>query len=178
VIRDVIPNEMLDDKTQYFVNTTGRFVIGGPLGDCGLTGRKIIMDTYGGFGYHGGGAFSGKDPSKVDRSASYMCRYIAKNIVAAGLAEKCEIQVAYTIGRAEPVSVLVGAYSTGVVSSLELTEIVKREFDLRPAAIIERLDFLRPIYRKSCNYGHFGRELPEFTWEKTDMVDALKKAVK
>jgi len=178
VIRDVISNEMLDDKTQYFVNTTGRFVIGGPLGDCGLTGRKIIMDTYGGFGYHGGGAFSGKDPSKVDRSASYMCRYIAKNIVAAGLAEKCEIQVAYTIGRAEPVSVLVGAYSTGVVSSQELTEIVKREFDLRPSAIIERLDLLRPIYRKSCNYGHFGRELPEFTWEKTDMVGALKKAVK
>lgn len=178
VIRDVIPNEMLDDKTQYFINTTGRFVIGGPLGDCGLTGRKIIMDTYGGFGYHGGGAFSGKDPSKVDRSASYMCRYIAKNIVAAGLAEKCEIQIAYTIGRAEPVSVLVGAYSTGVVSSQELTEIVKREFDLRPSAIIERLNLLRPIYRKSCNYGHFGRELPEFTWEKTDIVDTLKSAVK
>jgi S-adenosylmethionine synthetase len=178
VIRDVIPNEMLDNKTQYFINTTGRFVIGGPLGDCGLTGRKIIMDTYGGFGYHGGGAFSGKDPSKVDRSASYMCRYIAKNIVAAGLAEKCEIQIAYTIGRAEPVSVLVGAYSTGVVSSQELTEIVKREFDLRPSAIIERLNLLRPIYRKSCNYGHFGRELPEFTWEKTDIVDTLKSAVK
>ncbi len=178
VITDVISKDMIDEDTQYFINTTGRFVIGGPLGDCGLTGRKIIMDTYGGFGYHGGGAFSGKDPSKVDRSASYMCRYIAKNIVAAGLAEKCEIQVAYTIGRAEPVSVLVGAYSTGVVSSQELTEIVKKEFDLRPAAIIERLDLLRPIYRKSCNYGHFGRELPEFTWEKTDMVDALKKAVK
>jgi S-adenosylmethionine synthetase len=178
VIREVIPKEMLDKETQYFINTTGRFVIGGPLGDCGLTGRKIIMDTYGGFGYHGGGAFSGKDPSKVDRSASYMCRYIAKNIVAAGLAEKCEIQVAYTIGRALPVSVLVGAYSTGVISSQELTEIVKKEFDLRPAAIIERLDLLRPIYRKTCNYGHFGRELPEFTWEKTDMVDTLKKAVK
>jgi S-adenosylmethionine synthetase len=178
VIRKVIPKEMLDEKTQYFINTTGRFVIGGPMGDCGLTGRKIIMDTYGGFGYHGGGAFSGKDPSKVDRSASYMCRYIAKNIVAAGLAEKCEIQVAYTIGRAEPVSVLVGAYSTGLVSSQELTEIVKKEFDLRPSAIIERLDLLRPIYRKTCNYGHFGRELPEFTWEKTDMVEALKQAVK
>jgi S-adenosylmethionine synthetase len=136
------------------------------------------MDTYGGFGYHGGGAFSGKDPSKVDRSASYMCRYIAKNIVAAGLATKCEIQVAYTIGRAEPVSVLVGAYSTGVVSSQELTEIVKKKFDLRPAAIIERLDLLRPIFRKTCNYGHFGRELPEFAWEKTDMAEDLKKAVK
>lgn len=178
VIRDVIPEHMLDKNTQYFINTTGRFVVGGPLGDCGLTGRKIIMDTYGGFGYHGGGAFSGKDPSKVDRSASYMCRYIAKNIVAAGLAEKCEIQVAYTIGRAEPVSVLVGAYSTGVVSSQELTEIVKKEFDLRPAAIIETLDLLRPIYGKTTNYGHFGRELPEFTWEKTDMADTLKKAVK
>jgi S-adenosylmethionine synthetase len=178
VIRQVIPPEMLDSETQYYINTTGRFVVGGPLGDCGLTGRKIIMDTYGGFGYHGGGAFSGKDPSKVDRSASYMCRYIAKNIVAAGLAEKCEIQVAYTIGRAHPVSVMVGAYSTGVLPSIELTEIVKKEFDLRPAAIIERLDLLRPIYRKTCNYGHFGRERPEFTWEKTDAVAALKKAVK
>ncbi len=178
VIREVIPEEMLVDKTEYFINTTGRFVVGGPLGDCGLTGRKIIMDTYGGFGYHGGGAFSGKDPSKVDRSASYMCRYIAKNIVAAGLAEKCEIQVAYTIGRAEPVSVMVGASSTGVVPSSELTEIVKKEFDLRPAAIIERLDLLRPIYGKTSNYGHFGREKPEFLWERTDAVEALKKAVK
>ncbi len=178
VVQEVIPADMLDDDTQYFINTTGRFVVGGPLGDCGLTGRKIIMDTYGGFGYHGGGAFSGKDPTKVDRSASYMCRYIAKNIVAAGLAQKCEIQVAYTIGRAQPVSVMVGAYSTGVVSSQELTRIVLENFDLRPAAIIERLDLLRPIYRKTANYGHFGRELPEFTWEKTDLVEDLKRAVK
>jgi len=178
VVKEVIPQGMMDEDSQIFINTTGRFVVGGPLGDCGLTGRKIIMDTYGGFGYHGGGAFSGKDPSKVDRSASYMCRYIAKNLVAAGMAENCEIQVAYTIGRAQPVSVMVGAYSTGVVSSRELTEIVKKEFDLRPAAIIERLDLLRPIYRKSCNYGHFGRELPELSWEKTDLTETLKRAVK
>jgi len=178
VIKKVIPGEMLRESTEFFINTTGRFVIGGPMGDCGLTGRKIIMDTYGGFGYHGGGAFSGKDPSKVDRSASYMCRYIVKNIVAAGLARQCEVQIAYTIGRAQPVSVMVGAYGTGVVPSRELTEIVKKMFDLRPAAIIERLDLLRPIYRKTSNYGHFGRELPELTWERTDLVKELKRAVK
>jgi S-adenosylmethionine synthetase len=178
VIKKVVPLDMLDDKTQYFINTTGRFVVGGPLGDCGLTGRKIIMDTYGGFGYHGGGAFSGKDPSKVDRSSSYMARYIVKNIVAAGLAERCEIQIAYTIGRAHPVSVMVGTYGTGAITNEELNEIVAKEFDLRPSAIIERLDLLRPVYRKTCNYGHFGRELPEFTWEKTDLAETLKKAVK
>ncbi len=178
VIKKVVPEYMLQESTNIFINTTGRFVVGGPMGDCGLTGRKIIMDTYGGFGYHGGGAFSGKDPSKVDRSASYMCRYIVKNLVAAGLAETCELQVAYTIGRAQPVSITAGAYGTGVVPSRELTEIVKNMFDLRPAAIIERLDLLRPIYRKTCNYGHFGRELPELSWEKTDLVEDLKRAVK
>jgi len=174
VVRKVLPAEMLDDKTEYFINPTGRFVIGGPMGDCGLTGRKIIVDTYGGQGSHGGGAFSGKDPSKVDRSASYMARYVAKNIVAAGLAEKCEVQVAYAIGVAKPVSVMINAFGTGVIPSNEIARIAQEEFDLTPAGIIKSLDLLRPIYRKTAAYGHFGRELPEFSWERTDRVDSLR----
>jgi S-adenosylmethionine synthetase len=174
VVKKIIPAELMTDATRFFINPTGRFVIGGPMGDCGLTGRKIIVDTYGGQGSHGGGAFSGKDPSKVDRSASYMGRYVAKNLVAAGLCDKCEVQVAYAIGVAEPVSVMINTFRTGVIPSEKIAEIVRATFDLRPRAIIEQLDLLRPIYLKTAAYGHFGRELPEFTWEKTDKIDILR----
>ena len=167
---------LLHDKTEYHINPTGRFVIGGPVGDCGVTGRKIIVDTYGGFGHHGGGAFSGKDPTKVDRSACYMMRYVAKNIVAAGLADRCEVQVAYAIGVAHPLSVMVNTFGTGKVDEEKLAEIVPQVFDLRPKGIVQALDLLRPIYPQTAAYGHFGRELPDFTWEKTDKVDALKEA--
>jgi S-adenosylmethionine synthetase len=175
VVNKVIPADLLDENTKYFINPTGRFVVGGPMGDCGLTGRKIIVDTYGGQGSHGGGAFSGKDPSKVDRSASYMARYVAKNIVAAGLADKCEVQLAYAIGVAEPVSVMINTFGTGKIPSNEIARVVREEFDLRPRGIVETLDLLRPIYRKTAAYGHFGRELPEFTWERTDRVASLQK---
>lgn len=175
VIGKVLPADMLDANTKYFINTTGRFVVGGPMGDAGMTGRKIIVDTYGGQGSHGGGCFSGKDPSKVDRSASYMARHIAKNIVAAGLARKCEVQLAYSIGIARPISVLVHTLGTAVIPSKRIAELVDELFDLRPAAIIEYLDLLRPIYKKTSAYGHFGRNDPDFTWEMTNMAEALKE---
>ncbi len=180
VIRPVLePSGFFDEKDcEIFINTTGRFVIGGPMGDCGLTGRKIIQDTYGGSGHHGGGAFSGKDPSKVDRSAAYMGRYVAKNVVAAGLAPRCEVQIAYCIGVAEPVSVLVSSLGTSDIPEEVLTRAVREVFDLRPYHITKRLDLLRPIYKKTSCYGHFGRELPEFTWETTDAAADLRTAAK
>ncbi|MFQ5519180.1 MAG: methionine adenosyltransferase [Mariprofundus sp.] len=170
------PPGLLHADTAYHINPTGRFVIGGPVGDCGVTGRKIIVDTYGGFGHHGGGAFSGKDPTKVDRSACYMMRYVAKNIVAAGLADRCEVQVAYAIGVAHPLSVMVNTFGTGKVNESKLADIVREVFDLRPKGIVQELDLLRPIYAQTAAYGHFGRELPDFTWERTDKADALKAA--
>ena len=178
VIKPVLPEELVDKDMKIYVNPTGRFVIGGPKADCGMTGRKIIQDTYGGMGSHGGGAFSGKDPTKVDRSAAYMARYIAKNIVAAGLAERCEVQIAYAIGIAEPVSVFISSRGTGIVDDITLRNAVLEVFDLRPYYIIKRLDLKRPIYRKTACYGHFGRELPEFTWEKIDAISDLKTACK
>ncbi|MBI3785638.1 MAG: methionine adenosyltransferase [Deltaproteobacteria bacterium] len=179
VIRKVLPPEYLDRNTKFHVNPTGRFVIGGPLGDCGLTGRKIIVDTYGGYGRHGGGAFSGKDPSKVDRSAAYMARYIAKNIVAAGLAKRCEVQLAYAIGVAEPISVLVDAFDSGVVANEKLASLVREHFEMKPAGIIRALDLKRPIYTRTASYGHFGRkaEGPFFSWERDDRADELRRAL-
>src|SRR6188508_985842 len=176
IIKPVLPSKWLNKNTAYHINPTGRFVIGGPMGDCGLTGRKIIVDTYGGFARHGGGAFSGKDPSKVDRSAAYAARYVAKNIVAAGLARQCQVQLSYAIGVARPINVTVYTEGTGRVSDARIAELVNAHFDLRPRGIIRMLDLLRPIYRKTAAYGHFGRDEPEFTWEATDKVQALRSA--
>jgi S-adenosylmethionine synthetase len=176
IIKPVMPAELLHKNTRYLVNATGRFVLGGPVADCGVTGRKIVVDTYGGMGRHGGGAFSGKDPSKVDRSAAYMARYVAKNVVAAGLAHVCEVQVAYAIGQAQPVSVMVDTFGTAVIDEARINQLVLEHFDFRPKSIIQHLDLLRPIYRKTAAYGHFGRALPEFTWERTDQADMLRQA--
>ena len=175
VIKPVIPANMLDAETRYFINPTGRFVIGGPQGDCGLTGRKIIVDTYGGMARHGGGAFSGKDPTKVDRSAAYAARYVAKNCVAAGLADRMEIQLAYAIGVAHPVSVRVDTFGTNHIPEDKIEELINKNFDLRPAAIIRDLELRRPIYKKTAAYGHFGRNEPEFTWERTDKAETLRQ---
>ncbi len=175
VIKPVVPSAMLDENTRYYINPTGRFVIGGPQGDCGLTGRKIIVDTYGGMARHGGGAFSGKDPTKVDRSAAYAARYVAKNIVAAGIADRCEIQLAYAIGVARPVSVRVETFGTGKISDEKIIELIENNFDLRPGAIIKDLQLRRPIYKKTAAYGHFGRNDPDFTWEHIDKAEALRQ---
>jgi S-adenosylmethionine synthetase len=177
IIKDVLPEKWLNADTKYHINPTGQFIIGGPVGDCGLTGRKIIVDTYGGMARHGGGAFSGKDPSKVDRSAAYAGRYVAKNIVAAGLADRCEIQISYAIGVAEPTSISIDSFGTGKISDEKIAELVSEHFELRPAGLVEMLDLKRPIYRKTAAYGHFGREDADFTWEKTDKAEALKAAL-
>ena len=174
IIKPVLPKELMQGDVRYLVNPTGRFVVGGPHGDCGLTGRKIIVDTYGGAAHHGGGAFSGKDPSKVDRSAAYAGRYVAKNVVAAGLADRCEVQVAYAIGVARPVSLMVNTFGTGRIADAKIVELIGRHFDLRPKAIIQTLDLLRPVYSRTAAYGHFGRDEPGFTWEQTDKAAALR----
>ena len=174
IIQPILPKELLSEKTRYLVNPTGRFVVGGPHGDCGVTGRKIIVDSYGGTARHGGGAFSGKDPSKVDRSAAYAARYVAKNVVAAGLADRCEVQIAYAIGVAKPVSLMVETFGTGKIADEKIVDLIGKHFDLRPKGIIQTLNLLRPIYAKTAAYGHFGREEPEFTWENTDKAAALK----
>jgi len=177
IIKDVLPSNLLHSDTKYLINPTGQFIIGGPVGDCGLTGRKIIVDTYGGMARHGGGAFSGKDPSKVDRSAAYAGRYVAKNIVAAGLADRCEIQISYAIGVAEPTSINIDTFGTGKLPEDEIAALVRKNFDLRPKGLVDMLDLKRPIYRKTAAYGHFGRTDPDFTWEKTDKADALRAAL-
>jgi S-adenosylmethionine synthetase len=178
IIMPVLPADWLSPHTQFHINPTGRFVIGGPVGDCGVTGRKIIVDTYGGAAHHGGGAFSGKDPSKVDRSAAYATRYVAKNIVAAGLADRCELQISYAIGVAEPTSISVDTFGTGKLESAKIIELVREHFDLRPRGLLTMLDLLHPIYGATAAYGHFGREEDGFSWEKTDMAETLKQALK